>query len=117
MGGSGGSGYSPPSGAKIGGGGGSPSGVECVIELEARIHGPVPGVADNLEVGEQLVVRRIDGPPIRVGLFNAKDEQAGSLAGLRELTRILECMEGGYSYVAAVTSIEGSLIQVQITNA
>lgn len=108
----------PGGGGGSGGGGDSSSGGDdCVIQFVARIHGPVPGRADVLRIGDVLRVVRIDGPPVQLGLFDSSDERVGSLAGQRELTRILDCIEAGNSYVAEVQSSSGSMISVQVRNA
>lgn len=118
----GGSSGGPTSSGKLGfgsgGGGGSSSDTgDCTIQFKARIHGPVPGLADNLNVGEMLNVVQIEGPPVQLGLYNRFEERVGSLAGQRELIRILDCIEAGESYVAEVQSSSGPMIYVQVRNA
>ena len=103
-------------GAGNGGGGGGSSDDDCIIQFVARIHGPVPGLADLLRVGDVLDVVRIEGPPIQLGLFNKSNQQVGALAGQRELTRVLNCIENGNSYVAEVQSSSGSMIAVSVRN-
>lgn len=123
MGGSGGP-SNDPSKKKVSDDGGTGAGGEkngggdnCVIRFSARIHGPVPGVANLLTVGEFLSVVRIEGPPIQLRLLNASGKEVGSLAGQRELTRVLSCMEDGHTYLAEVQSSSGSLITVIVRNA
>lgn len=98
-------------------GGGSSGSNDCVFQFVARIHGPVPGVANLLNVGDLLTVVLIDGPPIQLGLLDESGQQVGSLAGQRELLRMLGCMQTGISYVAEVQSSIGSMISVQVRNA
>lgn len=92
-------------------------GASCAIQFKAKIHGPVPGRATSLSMGDVLRVERIEGPPEQLGLFDTSGERVGSLAGHRELTRLLNCIRDGHKYVAEVGLIEGSIITVQVGNA
>lgn len=129
MSGSGGSGIytggrsGPPDGGSSGGGGqgagGSGGSDACALVLESQLFGPVPGVADALNVGDALDIRLVGNSPPQVGVFAPTQggAQAGSVAGMRQLPTLIDCLQQGVRYTGVVLSVNGSAVRIRIENA
>lgn len=105
-----------------GGGGSSPSinrpieGESCEnLVLNVNIASPQPDVIITLSRGNILNVSAVsDQGPIQV------ITQDGRLAGnviSRDQVRLMNCINGGVTYIAEVTSIDGGQCGVQIRHA
>ncbi|WP_298837728.1 hypothetical protein [uncultured Roseobacter sp.] len=121
MGGSGGPVDYTGGGAGPGGGGGdgSDGADECALSFETHLFSPVPGVADRLSTGDLLSIRVVGAAPAQVGVFapTLGGAQAGSVAGVRQLPQLIECLDSGVSYSGVVLSASGPNIRIRIENA
>ena len=111
MGGSGSSGYDPPTPRP--GDGALPGDDPCArLSFSAYISSPDPDVVPDLEVGDILdvVLTDNDGVPL-VELRTDDASVAGTLT--TNLGRLLPCIERR-AYVAEVTSIDGGAVQVDV---
>lgn len=124
MGGSGGSGVYTGGGGSgsggLGGGAGGAGGVDaCALSFETSLFSPVPGIADQLSAGDPLNIRMVGAAPAQVGVFapTVGGAQAGSVAGVRQLPQLIECLESGVGYSGVVLSVSGPNIRIRIDNA
>jgi len=127
MGGSGGSGSYTGGGGSgaggggggVGGGGGASGANPCILILDTNLFGPVPGVADQLASGDPLEIRLAGTAPAQVGVFASSQgsAQVGSIAGLRQLPTLIECLANGVAYTGTVIAVNGPDIQIRIENA
>lgn len=124
MGGSGGSGGYPTSGSGSGSGVGGTSGGDdgagadvdpCAIRITVNLFGPVPGVADQLSVGDVLDVRRAGGRA--VGVFTRSGTRAGTIAGHAQLPTLLNCLYQGVIYAAEVIGASSGQIVLRVQQA
>lgn len=102
-------------GAGSGGSDGNPD--RCQLSFSTILFGPVPGVANQLSVGDVMRVT-LTGPAFtQVGVFTSAGGQAGSIAGARQLPTLIACLQAGALYLADVVSVNGSNINIRVRNA
>ena len=97
-----------------GGGGGGYSGPtrqssDCKIVERVPLNSPKPAVVTTLTVGDLLDVEERDGSLVALHQGAA----AGSLTPQR-LLDLLDCIQSGHEYVAAVLKLKGGLCEVEI---
>lgn len=93
-------------------GGGGSSGESCrELRLQRNLEGPVPGVADLLQVNDELDVELRDGPPRVVVLIDREGREAGAIA---PIGRLIQCLQDGVSFVAVVTQVRGAAIWLEV---
>src|SRR4051794_10011176 len=93
----------------IGSGGGAE---DCLsLRLSRWLEGPVPGVADRLNVGDVLSVELREGPPVIVALVAGDGADAGSIV---PIARLLGCLRDGVPFTAKVESASGGSIMVEV---
>jgi len=81
------------------------------LRLERILEAPVPGVADELTVGDLLdVVLRDEQPPLVVAV-NRAGQDAG---GIVPTGQLIDCLRQGYRFEAEVTSRNGGAIQTEV---
>jgi hypothetical protein len=81
------------------------------LRLERTLEAPVPGVADELTVGDLLdVVLRDEQPPLVVAV-NRAGQDAG---GIVPTGQLIDCLRQGYRFEAEVTSRNGGAIQTEV---
>ena len=119
----GGSGYTPYVGGGgtdaggTGSGGGSGSGgiSECAKLIERTfVNSPAPTAVAALHVGDvlQVALQNVSGVQTLRALDSSR-ATVGSLTPTR-LPQIIECIEGGFEYVAVVQEISGARVKVEI---
>lgn len=92
--------------------GGSAAGPCESLRLERMLESPVPGVADDLAVGDLLqVVLREDPPPPLVVAVSQSGHDAG---GVVPTGQLIECLRQGFRFEAEVTSHSGAAIQIEV---
>jgi hypothetical protein len=81
------------------------------VRLERTLEAPVPGVADELMVGDVLdVVLRDEQPPLVVVV-----DQAGQDAGgIVPTGQLIDCLRQGFRFEAEVTRRSGGAIQIEV---
>ena len=110
----------PPSstrGASTGGASGSYGGGgvdSCVLRFNTVLASPVPAEVAALSIGDVLVVLLQDAPPAVTAC-----QPDGTIVGgiTQEVLRLRSCIQQGYTYEAAVLSISGGAVQVEVYNA
>ena len=130
MAGTGGAGGYPTGGAGSGSGGGSQAGANggaeggseadpCALILDLDIFGLVPGVSNELRIGDSLNVRLTGSSSLSVGMFSPRQggRQVGTIAGIAQLPILVRCLQNGIVYSGKVLSIESSQIRVRVHNA
>jgi hypothetical protein len=99
-----------------GGGGGGPEGIsECATLIERTfVNSPVPTAIAALRVGDVLSVELHSvGPVPTLRALTAAGVVVGSLTPTR-LPQLVECIGGGFQYVAVVQEIVGARVRVEI---
>lgn len=106
------SGSDAPSGGLYEGGGGGAANDPCLsLRLRRNLEGPVPGVADGLQVGEVVPIVLIAGDPPIVVVNDVVGTTAGSIV---PTFRLLECLQQGIAFEADVLSTDGGFIQLEV---
>lgn len=94
------------------GSGAAEGGGDCLdLRLSRWLEGPVPGVADQLTVGDVLTVQLQDGSPVIVALVTAGGQIAGSVV---PTGRLLACLRQGVLFLGHVRGAAGGAVQVEI---
>ena len=84
------------------------------LRLERNLEAPVPGVADELEVGDLLNVVLRDGQP---ALVIAIDQAQREVGGILPTGRLIECLRQGFRFEAKVTRRTGGAVQIEVRTA
>jgi hypothetical protein len=88
------------------------SGEDCwSLRLSRWVEGPVPGVADQLAVGDVLNVDLREGTPVIVALVNGDGADVGSIV---PTARLLGCLRDGVPFAAEIESASGGSIKVEV---
>ena len=102
-----------------GGGGGGPSfpeqgdPVDCEeLAFDATLSDPIPGVVDDLQEGDVLVVE-LRTEPRRISVVDENGREAGAIA-TQQWDRLLECLQLGNEYEADVLSVDGGAVRVRV---
>lgn len=96
----------------VGGGSGGDAEADCrQLRLIRWLQGLVPGVADELAVGDLLDVTLQEGPPAVVALSTPAGHVAGSVVPIQ---RLMDCLRQGVPFVAEVRSAAPGAIQLEI---
>lgn len=94
---------------EVGGGGED----RCAIVERTILNSPVAAVIANLAAGDMLDISLDMGPPRRVIATNQQGAVAGAITSPR-LVDIIECLQGGYVYLAEVLSVQGGRVEIEI---
>lgn len=93
------------------GAGGSDDDPCSVLVLLRNLEGPVPGVADLLEVGAVLTLQLRPGPPRIVAAVTPDGLDAGSILPTQ---RLLDCLGQGVAFEAHVDVVDGGLVKMTV---
>lgn len=81
------------------------------LRLQRTLEAPVPGIADELAVGDLLqVVLRDEQPPLVV----AVDQAGQDAGGIVPTGQLIDCLRQGFRFEAEITSQNGGAIQVEV---
>jgi hypothetical protein len=91
--------------------GGSPASLCENLRLDRYLEGPVPGVADALNVGDLLsVLLRDEQPALVVGI----DEAGQEAGGIVPTGQLIDCLRRGFRFEAEVKSRDGGAVQIEV---
>lgn len=81
------------------------------LRLERNLEAPVPGVANELVVGDLLdVLLQDQQPPLVIAVDQARREAGGILP----TGRLIECLRQGFRFEAEVMRRIGGAVQVEV---
>ena len=114
-----GGGAKPAAPRDTGGGGGGGGGYDaCLIHTNTSLASPNPAVVGTLGIGSVLdVVLNATGANPVVEVRTAAGAVAGTLAGIPILRTLIECLQGGSTYVFEVSGISGGRVDGILRNA
>jgi hypothetical protein len=104
------SGSDAPTHSGVGAGGGRDDPCSTLV-LMRTLEGPVPGIADELEVGTFLTLQLRPGPPRIVAAVTPGGQDAGSILPTQ---RLLDCLEMGVAFEAHVDVVDGGLVKTTV---
>ncbi len=87
--------------------------VVCPKRLKAVVMGPAPGIATGARL--EVSLDKTTAPPRVILVDPTSSSTVGSIAGIPELDRLLDCLERGVSYRAFVDRVDGGRVDVTIT--
>ena len=89
----------------------------CDLTFRTNLFGPVPQVVATLRVGDILdIVLLSQNQPPAVGVYtrSAPIQQAGTIAGVRQLPDLINCMQDGHNYEARITQLADSAVTIDV---
>lgn len=79
--------------------------------MNTVLEAPVPEVADELQVGDELDLQLREGESVQVVVVDSLGRDAGAILAIG---RLLECLREGFRFIAKVTSVDGGAIRVEV---
>jgi hypothetical protein len=81
------------------------------LKLTRALEGPVPGVADEVVVGDVVLLELRTGPP---SIVAAVDRQSRDVGSILPTQRLLQCLENGYPFEAVVDVVNGGQVLMTV---
>jgi hypothetical protein len=88
------------------------------LSFQTNLFGPVSTVVSNLNVGDILDIALLaqnQTPTVAVFTRDLPPQQAGTIAGARQLGDLVRCLQRGHTYEGEILKISGSTVVLHIT--